>query len=82
MTQQITIFGQEVSLETMRVAIVAIGHGFTVTVEAILDGDDVLCAHTVARASATVEEATSQMVPEAAAAVRQWITDHTDGVER
>jgi len=79
MSERITIFGQQVSLETMRVAVVAINEGFTVTVQAVLDNDDVLCAHTVARPVATFEEASKDMIREAADAVRAWITNHTDG---
>lgn len=78
MTQQIRIFGQEVTLETMRVAVVAINEGFSVTVQAVLNDEDVLCAHTVARAKASAEEATSEMIPQAVSAVRAWMDSHAE----
>jgi len=75
-SEQITIYGQEVTVETMRVAAVAIGDGFSVTVQAVLDEDDVLCAHTVARPRASFAEVTDEMIPEAVSAVRAWMDSH------
>lgn len=63
------IFDTEVILETIKADIVAIGDGFAVTAQAILDDEDVLCAFTVARPEATFDEASGEMLSEAVAQI-------------
>lgn len=76
MAERITIFDTEITLETIRIEAVAIGDGFVVTATAVLDDEDVLYAHTVAREQATFEEAVQEMAPEALSAVTAWIEAH------
>lgn len=79
MAKKITIFGQEVTMETMRISAVAINEGFVVTAEAVLDNDDILCAHTVGRAKASFDDVTDEMMPKAVEGVNAWIEEHTNG---
>lgn len=73
MPQTRTIFGATVEVETIKLDLVAVGDGWTVTATAVLVGGDPLFAASAARCPATLTEAMSVLAPEAITAVNQWM---------
>jgi hypothetical protein len=71
--QKIQVFGTEVTVDRLKVNITAIGEGFTVVAQVILDDEDVLVAATVSSNSCDWEYAADNMAAEALSQLNDWL---------
>lgn len=76
MSARIQLWGTEITLETIKLDVTAVGTGFTLTASAVLsdegDGGAVLCSITRPLPDATTEQAL-EAAPELATMVKLWI---------
>lgn len=73
MTQTIKVFGHEVELDLIKINVTAVGEGYTVTGQVLLNDDDLLFAVTRAQNPATLEEATTTLMKQVSEDVHAWL---------